>query len=436
MPPHRPGRSRRTGSARRPVAALMVLITLLTGCTAQIRRPTENAVQLSVFWWGNARRAQLTEQALRLYSERNPSVTFRVTWQGSTGYYDRLATQAVGGNAPDLFQIDDNYLAEYADRRIVLDLTDLVASKRLDLSGLPPSLAQYGQVDGRTMAVAAAVSSPGLVFNRTLLRRLDLTEPRIGMSYEKYLDWATQVTERSGGEVAGTMDPSADFRALWLWLRTEGKEFYQGRRIGFSVSDLSRWFGMWERARTARAVPSAPTVVGANRGGLTRQLVATGEAAASFVWSSDLPELQHRTDDELAVAAYPGLAGASWARASMFWAGFRGTRHPEVVADVINFLVNDPAAGRILGTERGLSANLDVRRLTEGSLSDPSLRQVANFETEMLDKFGTAPAPPPRGHARIRSLLIDSAESVQLGRNTAQAAASAFINRANAILAS
>ena len=96
----------------------------LAGCSDGAATSTQDGpVELSVFWWGGTKRAELTEKALRLYSDRNPRVTFRVTWQGADGYYDRLATQAGGGNVPDLIQIDDAMLTEYTQRQVILDLT-------------------------------------------------------------------------------------------------------------------------------------------------------------------------------------------------------------------------------------------------------------------------------------------------------------------------
>nr|MDT0662819.1 extracellular solute-binding protein [Micromonospora sp. DSM 115978] len=436
MPPSLPPPATRR-RPRRLLAATLTALLMLTGLTAcgdDDERPVDERIQLSVFWWGAERRAELTEQALNLYTERHPNITFRVTWQGNTGYYDRLSTEAVNGNAPDLFQIDDNYLTEYAERGITLDLTDYVNDNRLDLTDLPSSLAQYGQIAGQTMGVAAAENTPGMIYNKSLLNRLSLPEPQIGMTYEEFIDWAITVTERTDGEIAGTMDPSADYKALWLWLRSQGKELYQGRQIGFTVEDLTRWFELWQEARAAKATPDPEVIQQANSGDVTRQLVATGQAATSFMWSNQLPELQKLTEDELAVVTYPGSPEAQWARASMYWSAFRGTRHPEIVVDVINFLTNDVTAGQILGTERGLSANLDVRAAVADSLTDASMQRTAVFETGMADRFGPAPVPPPKGHARVRALLLSIAEEVQTGQATTRAAAARFINQANAAL--
>ena len=390
----------------------MLLTSALTACGGSRDTPTDGPIRLSIFWWGGEKRAELTERALQLYSSRHPEVTFQVTWQGNTGYYDRLSSQAAGGNAPDLFQIDDNYLTEYAERDIVLDLTDHVRDNRLDLNGLPSSLASYGKIAGRTMAVAAAENTPGLIYNKSLVQRLGLPEPRIGMPYDEFIDWAVQVTDGTDGKVAGTMDPSADYKALWLWLREQGKELYRGRQLGFTEADLTRWFELWRTARSSRATPAAAVVAEANSGDVTRQLVATGKAATSFMWSNQLPELQKLTQDELGLVTYPGAPKAQWARASMYWAAFRGTRHPETVVDVINFLVNDVEAGQILGTERGLSANLSVRSYVDESLTDPSMKLTASFETSMVDLFrprpdtatpGTRDGTVPPDHHRRRA---------------------------------
>ncbi|SCL39702.1 carbohydrate ABC transporter substrate-binding protein, CUT1 family [Micromonospora rhizosphaerae] len=442
MPAARPP-SARPGAdpgRRRFLGALSGLPLLATGGLAgcgeeEETRVDDGPIELSVFWWGGPKRAEATEQALGLYSQQNPRVRFRVTWQGLTGYYDRLATQAASGNVPDLFQIDDTVLTEYAQREIVLDLSRYVADNRLDLRGVPQSLARYGQVAERTMAVAAAQTTAALVYNRDLLRRLRMPEPRSGMPWREYVEWAGRVTGASGGRAAGTTDPSGDYRALWLWLRGQGAELYQGRQLGFGSAELLDWFEFWQVARSGRATPNAPLMEQADTGDLSHQLVVTGHGAASFAWAHQLPELQRQTGDELGLASFPGSTAAEWARASMYWAVFRGTRHPDVAVDVINFLTTNVAAGRILGIERGLNASLPVRQVVADGITDQVEKQVTALGTAVNDLLGPAPAPPPKGHAKVRTLLIDAAENVRSGRTGAHAAASRFMAQANAALA-
>lgn len=434
QPAYRPGLDR-----RRLLGALAGLPLLgggLAGCSPEEQaRVDDEPIELSVFWWGGNQRAEATEKALHLYSQQHPRVRFRVTWQGPAGYYERLATQATGGNVPDLFQVDDTMLTEYARREIALDLSPYVADNRLDLRELPDDLARYGQVDERTRAVPAAQTNAALVYNRDLLRRLRAPEPHGGMPWKEYTRWAARVTRASGSRVAGTMDASGDYRTLWLWLRGQGGELYQGRQLGFSSAELLDWFEFWEVARYDRATPSAALVELADTGEPARQPVVTGHAAASFAWSHQFPELQRLTEDELAMTALPGSRAAQWPRASMYWAAFRGTRRPEAVVDVINFLTNNVTAGRLLGTERGLNPNVAVRRSVADGITDRTQKRLVALGNELADLMGPAPVPPPKGHARVRALLIAAAESIRAKRSGARSATSKFMAQANAALA-
>jgi multiple sugar transport system substrate-binding protein len=418
------------------VLAVFVAVLVVLGATAAfaaVRYSTgavkSKQVNLTVFWWGGPERAKLTEEALRLYTKAHPDVTFSTQWQANAGYYDKLATSIAGNHAPDMFQIDDNALSEYAGRKVTLDFTKAVSDGRINLSRFPASLAAYGVVNGRTAGIAAAANTPALVYDRTLVLQYGVSEPEIGWSWEQLITWAERFTQKSGGKAFGTMDPSADYKAFWIWLRQQHKELYKGNQLGFSQDDLRRWFELWSDARKRRAAPPADILHTANTGDITKQLVATGQAATSFVWSNQLPELAKATKHQLGIASYPGDPSAQWARASMYWAGSSTTRHADVVTDVINFLVNDSDAGRALGTERGLSPNLDVRAMITTSLSG-EMQDTVHFEFEMAKRFGSAPAPPPQGHTKIRALLIDIAESVQFGRATPAQAAATFMTRA------
>ena len=115
-------------SRRRLLAAALVLPLALAAAACgddgdSAGGGSNDKVELSIFWWGADKRAELTEKALDLYTQKHPNVTFKKTWQANQGYYDKLATLTAGGNAPDIFQIDDNAISEYAQRGVTLDLT-------------------------------------------------------------------------------------------------------------------------------------------------------------------------------------------------------------------------------------------------------------------------------------------------------------------------
>jgi multiple sugar transport system substrate-binding protein len=408
-------------------------VSVLAGC-GDDEPAAGGPITLSVFWWGGEKRAELTERALAAYTAAHPDVKFETIWQGNAGYAEKLATLASSGSPPDIFQLDDNMLAEFASRNVTLDLGPLRDAGKLDVSKFPESLWQYGVVGDRLSAVALGQNTQAVVYNRTLLDRFRLPAPTAGMTWDAYFSWAAEVTKAS--RVAGSQDSSADYKALWVWLRDRGKDLYTtGSKLGFTADDITAWFTMWLDARAKGATTDAPTTQAGNSSDITKSPLITGKSAAAFVWSNSMPELGKSTKDALGMTSYPGRSGAQWARAAMYLTGARATKHPDTVADVLNFLVNDVEAGKILGTERGLPPNLDVRAAVRDTVSDEYVKQVIAVETELAKNFGSAPPVPPKGHAKVRSELVKIAESVTFGKQTPADAARAYVDGASSAIA-
>ncbi|MFI2710993.1 ABC transporter substrate-binding protein [Micromonospora sp. NPDC018662] len=434
------GRTHRTPLSRRRFVRGLAVVALAAplalgaaGCGDDDAAGDGGPVKLSVFWWGGEARAKLTEDALALYTKKHPDVTFEKTWQANQGYFDKLATLTAGGNPPDLFQIDDNYLAEYAGRSTTLDLGSYRDSGKLDVSKFPKSLLEYGVVDGKLAGVAAGENTQGLVYNKTLLTKNGLPEPTTGMSWEEHIAWAEQVTKKT--KVPGTQDPSADYKALWVWLRQQGKDLYKGKELGFTVEDVTRWFELWKGARDRGATPTADVIHQGNATDITKQLVVTGKAATSWVWANQMPDLKKNTKDELGVVAYPGDPSAQWARASMYWSVFKGSKHRDTAVDVINFLNNDPEAVALLGTDRGLPSNMDLRAKVSETATDPAMKQSIQVESDLAQKFGPSPQVPIKGHSKVKSELTKAAENAQYGRATPAQAAEQFVTACKAAIA-
>ena len=435
--------SGRTGDKRhrrrllRPVAVTAILALSLgtVACADKTAASTDSQkkVTLSIFWWGATERADITAKVLDLYTRRHPNVTFKQQWQKNAGYYDALSAMIAKGEGPDMFQIDDNTFTEYADRNILLDLSKFAKTGRINEKRFPESLVEYGKVHGKQYGIAAGANTPGMAYDKTAIKSLGLAEPQIGWSYDEFITWAADATAKSGGTTAGTMDPSSDYKALWLWLRAQGKELYDGAKLGFTPADAQRWFELWAGARARHATPSVNTIVAANNADNGTQPLLAKLALTAFGWSNTLAEMQRGTDHELGLTAYPGDPKSQWSRASMYWSIFKGSTHADAVADVINFFVNDSEAGKLIGTERGLPPNRDIRSQLFPSLP-PAMQTTMKFEDAMAAKFGPAPAPPPKGHIQIRTLLIQAAESVQTGKATAEQAAAQFCNQAQQTL--
>lgn len=433
-------RAGRWRAPRRAVSALFVVAAMamslgVTACGGDDKEKSKAAepVELSFYWWGSTERAEMTAKVLDLYTQRHPNVTFKTKWLAYKDYFDALNKSTADGTAPDVFQIDDNYLTEHVDRGMTLDLTDYANSKKIDLRAFPPSLVAYGNVRNRLHGVASGENTPSMVYDKTVARKYGLGEPQIGWTYEQLLSWASTITAKSEKSVIGSAPPAGSYIAFWLWLRSQGKELYNGSAPGFTEDDVARWFDMWAAAQRSTIPMKDRAANGVTDP--TKQPLVLKTAATAFVWSNQLSNLQALTDHELGITAFPGNPQAQWARASLFWSVYKGSKHPDVAADVINFLVNDPEAGALQGTDRGLPSNRTVLANIAPSLPQP-MQQALAFEKEISSMFGTAPPPPPKGHPKVVTLLTEISNRVLFDNLDTRQAANEFVTQVKQLLSS
>jgi multiple sugar transport system substrate-binding protein len=80
-------------------------------------------VQMRMAWWGSTVRHERTKEAIQLFEKRNSSIKIEPEPSGDfVEYWNKIATQASGGNAPDVIQTDYRYLTEYAGRGVLMEL--------------------------------------------------------------------------------------------------------------------------------------------------------------------------------------------------------------------------------------------------------------------------------------------------------------------------
>ncbi|MEK8170967.1 extracellular solute-binding protein [Streptomyces sp. M19] len=63
---------------------------------------------------GQPDRAERTRQAIALFEKSHPDIRISPSFAGYETYKQKLATQAAGGDAPDVMQLDYRQINQYA----------------------------------------------------------------------------------------------------------------------------------------------------------------------------------------------------------------------------------------------------------------------------------------------------------------------------------
>jgi multiple sugar transport system substrate-binding protein len=145
-----------------------------------------------------------------------------------------------------------------------------------------------------------------------------------------------------------------------------------------SAADATRYLDLFKEYRDAGLVPPADVAAGFAETNADTSALIVGKVAIGFCWTNQLAGLQTATQDELGLMEFPGAeqTKALWSAPSQFYTVNKASKKPTEAVRFINFLVNSPAASRVLGNDRGASASSLAR--AAGS-SDPIDQRVLDF---------------------------------------------------------
>ena len=414
------------------VILFAVAISLSLTTIAQ-QTTSDEKIDLRMFWWGSSDRAELTNEALDLFEAKHPNISISRETIGWDGYWQKLGTQVAGGNAPDIMQMDNGFLPEYASRGTLLALDPYIPDI-INLEGFDDAIVASGQFDDNHYAVAMGINSQGIIYNENLFQKANLELPDRDWTWDDFSKLANELSESLGNDIYGTEDlaPAKDW--FHVFLRQRGIEFYtEDGKLGFSKQDLIDWFSMWANLRESGAAPP-PTVVGQ---GAEDSLLVKGKVAMYSDWSNLFSAYQSYTQDALDLYTYPtGEQGTGqYLQPAVYMSVSSQTEHPEAAAMVINFLINDPEAARILGTNRGIPPSSQIREQLVPDLN-PVDAKVFGYINLLGEEnlVGSTPASPPPGDGQLYDLFTRTSERIAFGQASIEEAVDRFFSEAEKIL--
>jgi pectin-derived oligosaccharide transport system substrate-binding protein len=388
-------------------------------------------------WWGSTERHRRTQDALAAFGRQHPDIKVNADFSGWGGYWDKLAIQTAGGNAPDVIQMDYSYIVEYARRGSLRALDDLVPAV-LDLADFGADALAGGKIDNKLYGVNAGINSWALVANVTLLKSLGLDLPDATMTWADFTVLTKRIGQRAPSGVFGSEYAAYDANALECWLRQRGRSLFTADgALGFAKADLAEWLTYWEDLRKAKAAATAELQASAV-GDVQNTLLVRRKVVFDFASSNQLTAYASLLKDELALHMYPlGPAGSrpgQYLKPSMLMSVSAKTRHPREAATLIDALLTDREITAILGSERGIPPSAKVR----GALK-PKADAVEQKTYEYIDfvsaRVGPLPPPAPLGGSEVTGKhLMFAGQQVAFGKASVDQAVGRFFEDAERAL--
>ncbi|GAA4958522.1 multiple sugar transport system substrate-binding protein [Nonomuraea thailandensis] len=418
---------------RTPVSAWLgtAILLIITACGGA---GAGGEIKLRFSYWGTDVRQKRTEEAIKRFEAKNPDIDVVAEFSGFGGYYERLAAKVASGDAPDVITIEVRGLREYAERGTLADL-----SRKVDTADIDGKVLAAGAIDGKQFAVPTGVNTWSLVADPKAIQDAEQKLPHDATwTWNDYIDLAARITARTGGKVYGTQQ-AFNPAFLQIFAAQRGESFYDGNQIGMSPRTIKAWWAVHRQLIKTQGSPDVARSVELGAQGVDRSLFATGNGAMGMWWSNELGAIKKASGGkDMNLLRMPkqqdAVSGGMFLQPAMFYTASAKSEHPAEAARFIDFLVNDPEAGAIILSDRGLPANARVLAAVRDTLPETDQKTLA-FLDEIKSELTNPPAVPPKGASAMEDILNRYTDDVLFGRMDPDHAAQTFITEANALIA-
>jgi len=424
-------------TVRKSVAALAA-VSLLSATVACSSTPSNEAqdgpVEIRFSWWGNEGRAQLTTKAIAEFEAANPDIKVKPEYGDISGYFDKLATQVAANDAPDVITMGGAYPAEYANRGALLDLSEV--SESLDLSAMDPGALENGQVQGTQYGVSTGANALAIVVNPAVFAAAGVPLPDDSTwSWDDFAKTAADITAKSPKGTYGTATVLTH-DSLDAFARQRGESLYtQDGQLGLDKDTVQDYFDFSLKLSESGAAPNASETVEKLNVSTEQTLMGMGQAGMMLTWSNSLSALSKASGADLELLKLPGETPTAgiWLQSSQFYTISARSKHPEAAAKLVDFLVNNESAAKIIQSDRGVPSNSGMRTAIQDLLTPQG-----KVEAEYIDQIGKMDFAPtyigPTGSTAVSEITARMNTDVLFKRLSPEKAAEQWISESNAAI--
>ncbi|MEV1177994.1 extracellular solute-binding protein [Nonomuraea sp. NPDC049784] len=422
------------GSGKKMWTAVSLATAVLAITAACGGQGADGEIKLRFSYWGSAARQKMTQEAIKKFEAKNPNIDIEEEFSDFGSYYETLATKVADGEAPDVITLEIRGLREYADRGTLADL-----ASKVDTADIDGKVLATGAIDGKQFAIPTGVNAWSLVVDPKAVKDAGQRLPDDTMwTWEEYVDLAAQITARTGGKVYGTQE-AFNPAFLQIFAAQRGESLYKGNKIGVSPNTLKAWWAVHRKLIKTKGSPDAAKSVELGSQGEDRSLFATRNGAMGMWWSNQLGSINKASGGkEVDLLRMPKVQGAPtggmFLQPAMFYAASAKSERQAAAAKFIDFMINDPEAGAIILSDRGLPASSKVLAAVRDKLPETDKKTLA-FLDEIKGELTDPPAAPPKHASAIEDILRRYTNEVLFSRMTPDDAAQKLITEANALIA-
>ncbi len=391
-------------------------------------------------WWGNDVRNTQTSEIIEMYMSEHPNITIEPEFLQFDAYWEKLATQAAVGTLADVMQFNEARTQEYAARDLLLPLNDYIDSGALYVhESAMNTFGDYTRDDnGLIYGINAGSNALGIHYDPAVLEESGVTVDDTTWTYEDYEQVVRDVYAKTGKKA--DLLVNGETIIMYSYVRNFGTQTYTDDMKSFlmTAEQLQPLLEMDYRLMQDGLTPTYDSYVGEVWGD---DPFSKGETWLRIHWSNELEAAVGYAGRDIKIFSCPIASNGSqnplYIRGSMNWAINANTASPDESVAFVNWVVNSEECNQVLGSERGVSINPDIRTmLSEAEDATQITKDVFSFVDKVSGlqsvsyKFRS-----PNGSDEVTTHINDCLAEMYYGMITPAQAAEKIIDGANKILA-
>lgn len=403
---------------------------------------TAEKMELTIAWWGNDQRAEVTQKALSVYTGANPTITFSASPASWDAYWERLATQAAGGGMPTLPQMDYVMIGTYAKNNTLVDLQKFIDDGTIDVSNIDDELIQAGIVDGKLLGIPISGTAPCLMYNPDVLAEAGLEAPEPDWTWNDFYEMCKTVNKKTGKVGFAYNNVGCD--PMKYWIRQYGYQPFNADNTALGYEDnapLLDFFTFYKKMYDDGAMVSPDEFKSRSSQPTEAGWVPTGDGAFTWSYYSIVNQVKGVNDNCELITPPIRENGQNglWIHPGMFWSisVTASEAEQEAAAEFINWFINADESNSIVGVDRGISASSTIRnKYLNGEIGNLSNAERKMFEyydlaTTMLGDKNNA---YPVGYFELEAATNKICDQLLYGEITPEEAAETYRKEADKIL--
>lgn len=416
--------------------------------TAQTQEQAQSAqaegegTSLRIAWWGSQERHNATIEVLDAYAQEN-NTDFSYEYTSWTSYFENLATQAVGNNLPDIIQMSTTDIINFSQNGQIIDLQPYVDNGTIDTSNMEADSLNGGMVNGQLAGLTTGVNTVTVTYNKEIFDQANVEYPSDEWTWQEFLETARTIYDATGIQTEIPFLSEARW-AVEAMVRSYGYAF-------FSEDGTSLPWAEDEKV-TAGLVKTIDAIyAGVQEGYLVDpevqvawsttedSYIAQGKAAMSLLLSNYYTTYSSALGQELGMAMLPTMEDGSqsgmYLNSNMYWCISANCEDPQAAAQVVNYLINNEDAAKVIGVDRGISLSSAVRDMLAGSAdTDAYTRNTLDYVSRVSAVVNSTNPADPVNSAEAISVLKNNYIAVMYGEMTAEDCIADFISQSQSIL--